>query len=191
MAMDLSGEYRIPAPAPRVWDALNDPEILKLCIPGCKTLEKTSDNTFASIVTSKVGPISATFNSKVTLSDLDPPRGYTISGEGQGGAAGFAKMSARVTLTEDGTDTRLSYRASAEVGGKLASVGSRLVQTVAKKNADDFFAAFAKQLGGSREAVPAVSPETPALAPRPRMQFWLLWAAAAIIAVLVAYMLTR
>src|SRR5512132_1141452 len=131
MAINLSGEYRIPAAPERVWEALNDPEVLKACIPGCKSLDKTSDTSFASVVTSKVGPISATFSGSVTLSDLDPPRGYTISGQGQGGAAGFAKMSARVSLSEDGTDTLLKYEANAEVGGKLASVGSRLVQGVA------------------------------------------------------------
>ena len=91
MAMNLSGEYRIPAPPMRVWEALNDANVLKACIPGCKSLDKTSETSFASVVTSKVGPISATFTGSVTLSDLDPPRGYTISGQGQGGAAGFAK----------------------------------------------------------------------------------------------------
>lgn len=149
MAMEFSGEYRIPAPQQRVWDALNDPAVLQACIAGCKQLDKISDTEFTAIVAAKVGPVSATFRGSVRLSDLDPPRSYTLTGQGQGGAAGFAKMSARVSLQQDQADTVLTYTASAEIGGKLASVGSRLVQTVAKKNADDFFSAFSRHLGGS------------------------------------------
>ena len=154
--MDFSGEYRIPAPADRVWEALNDAEVLKACIPGCRELQRSAENAFSAVVATKVGPISAVFKGRVTLSDLDPPRGYTLSGEGQGGPAGFARMTARVALTDDGADTLLRYDAKAEIGGKLASVGSRLVQSVAKKNADDFFSAFAARLGGA--AVPAAAP---------------------------------
>ena len=167
MAMEFSGEYRIPAPQQRVWEALNDPAVLQACIAGCKQLEKISDTEFTAIVLAKVGPVSATFRGNVVLSDLDPPRSYTLTGQGQGGAAGFAKMSARVVLKEEQNDTVLTYTASAEIGGKLASVGSRLVQTVAKKNADDFFSAFARQLGGTgvKEAVmPAAAPAAGALA---------------------------
>ncbi len=162
--MDLSGEYRIPAPRERVWAALNDPDVLRACIPGCRSLDKVSDTEFASTVAAKVGPVSATFRGSVVLSDLDPPRGYTISGQGQGGAAGFARMSAKVTLDDDQGETLLRYEARADVGGKLASVGSRLVQGVAKKNADDFFSAFARTLGGGAEAAAAPAPEgvTPA-----------------------------
>lgn len=149
MAMEFSGEYRIPAKQQKVWDALNDPAVLQACIAGCKQLEKISDTEFTAIVSAKVGPVSATFRGSVVLSDLDPPRSYTLTGQGQGGAAGFAKMSTRVALREEQTDTVLTYTASAEIGGKLASVGSRLVQTVAKKNADDFFSAFARHLGGT------------------------------------------
>jgi hypothetical protein len=156
MAMEFSGEYRIPARQQQVWDALNNPAVLQACIAGCQQLDKISDTEFSAIVVAKVGPISATFRGNVNLSDLDAPRSYTLTGQGQGGAAGFAKMSARVVLTEEGPQTLLSYSASAEIGGKLASVGSRLVQTVAKKNADDFFSAFARQLGGSGvQAAPA------------------------------------
>ncbi len=154
--MDFSGEYRIPAPNDRVWEALNDVEVLKACIPGCRELQRSSENAFSAVVATRVGPISAVFKGRVTLSDLDPPRGYTLSGEGQGGAAGFARMTARVALAEDGTDTVLRYDAKAEIGGKLASVGSRLVQSVAKKNADDFFSAFAARLGGAAVPLPAV-----------------------------------
>ena len=155
MSMEMTGEYRIPAPRQRVWDALNDPAVLKACIAGCQRLDKVSDTEFNAIVATKVGPISATFRGAVNLSDLDAPNGYTLTGQGQGGAAGFARMSARVVLKPEADDTLLTYAANAEIGGKLASVGSRLVQTVARKNADDFFSAFARQLGGTGE--PAVA----------------------------------
>lgn len=151
MSMEMTGEYRIPAPQQRVWDALNDPAVLKACIAGCQQLDKVSDTEFKAIVATKVGPISATFRGAVNLSDLDAPNGYTLTGQGQGGAAGFARMSARVALRPEADDTLLTYAANAEIGGKLASVGSRLVQTVARKNADDFFSAFARQLGGTGE----------------------------------------
>ncbi len=151
MAMEFSGEYRIPAPRQQVWDALNDPAVLQASIAGCRQLEKTSDTEFTAIVAAKVGPVTATFRGSVVLSELDPPRSYTLTGQGQGGAAGFAKMVARVTLQDVGDETVLTYTAHAEIGGKLASVGSRLVQTVAKKNADDFFSAFARHLGGTGE----------------------------------------
>jgi len=153
--MDLTGEYRIPAPRDKVWEALNDPEILKQCIDGCEELNKDSDTSFSAKVTAKVGPVKAKFAGKVTLSDLDPPNGYKISGEGQGGVAGFAKGGATVKLTEDGSDTVLNYEANAEVGGKLASVGSRLVEGVAKKQADDFFGKFSDIVGGGADAAPA------------------------------------
>jgi len=153
MSMELKGEYRIPAPRERVWAALNDPEVLKASIAGCQQLEKVADNEFKAIVATRVGPVSATFRGTVTLSDRDPPNGYTLTGQGQGGAAGFAKMRSQVSLAPDGEATVLTYTAHAEIGGKLASVGSRLVQAVAKKNADDFFGAFARQLGGESAPV--------------------------------------
>jgi carbon monoxide dehydrogenase subunit G len=193
--MDLHGEYRVPAPPQQVWAALNDPEALQACIPGCKRLEKTSETTFASVVISKVGPITATFNGTVTLSDLDPPRGYTIIGDGQGGAAGFARLSAHVKLVEDGTDTLLRYDAKVDVGGKLAAVGSRLVQTVANKNVEDFFGAFAQRLGGSGrqepvEAATAVAGATPPPSSTPTATRWLL-VGAAIVAAVLLYLLLR
>jgi uncharacterized protein len=156
MAMEFSGEYRIPAKMQLVWEALNDPVALRTCIAGCKQLDKISDTEFSAVVSAKVGPVSATFRGNVVLSDLDPPNGYTLTGQGQGGAAGFARMSAQVSLTAEGDLTLLKYVAKAEIGGKLASVGSRLVQVVAKKNADDFFAAFARRLGGTGVQEPGV-----------------------------------
>jgi uncharacterized protein len=140
--MEMQGERRIPAPRDAVWARLNDAETLKECIPGCQTVEKTSDTEFTAKVRAKVGPVSANFAGKVTLSDLDPPRGYTISGEGTGGVAGFAKGGAKVTLDEDGGETILRYGVEAQVGGKLAQVGSRLIDGVARKMADDFFTRF-------------------------------------------------
>ena len=167
--MDMSGEYTIPAPREKVWEALNDPEVLKQCIDGCQSLEKTSDTEFKAKVTSKVGPVRATFNGKVNLSDIDPPNGYTISGEGQGGVAGFAKGGAQVKLSGEGNETVLNYEAKAEVGGKLASVGSRLVLGVAKKTADDFFSKFSDIVGGGEEAAeaPAAPAEAAAAVPEP------------------------
>ena len=161
--MDLTGEYRIPATREKVWKALNDPEILKQCIDGCQELNKDSDTEFSVKVTAKVGPVKAKFVGKVVLSELDPPNGYTISGEGQGGVAGFAKGGADVKLADDGGETVLSYEAKAEVGGKLASVGSRLVEGVAKKQADDFFGKFSEIVSGDAELAAAAPAE--ALAP--------------------------
>ena len=140
--MEMNGERRIPAPREQVWERLNDPETLKLCIPGCETIDKLSDTEFTAKVTARVGPVKATFNGKVRLTDLDPPSGYTISGEGTGGVAGFAKGAATVALTEEGGETVLRYGVQAQVGGKLAQIGSRLVDGVARKFADEFFTKF-------------------------------------------------
>jgi hypothetical protein len=141
--MELTGEQRIEADRTKVWDALNDPDVLKQCIPGCEALEKVSDTEFNADVTAKVGPVKAKFKGHVTLSDLDPPNGYTLSGEGKGGAAGFGKGEAKVALEEDGAGgTILRYTAHATVGGKLAQIGSRIVDGVANKMAGDFFANF-------------------------------------------------
>jgi hypothetical protein len=140
--MEMQGERRIPAPRQLVWERLNDPETLKQCIPGCETIEKISDTEFTAKVVAKVGPVRASFSGKVTLSDLDPPAGYTISGEGTGGVAGFAKGGAKVTLEEDGGETVLRYGAQGQVGGKLAQIGSRLVDATARKMADEFFTRF-------------------------------------------------
>ncbi|OYD85082.1 SRPBCC family protein [Azospirillum brasilense] len=160
--MDMSGSQRITAPRDKVWAALNDPDILRQCIPGCEEVQKTSDTEFTAKVVAKVGPVSAKFSGKVTLSDLDPPNGYTITGEGSGGAAGFGKGGAKVSLEPDGeTATVLSYTAHATVGGKLAQIGSRLVDATARKMADDFFNRFTAVVGGPQPepvADPVASP---------------------------------
>ena len=160
--MDMSGEYVIAAPRQAVWEALNDPEILKQCIPGCQSVDKTSDTSFEAKVTAKVGPVRAKFSGKVNMSDIDPPNGYTISGEGTGGAAGFAKGGAKVTLSDDPEGTKLEYSVDATVGGKLAQIGSRLIDSSAKKMANDFFGKFAELVATSAEGFPAdqALPET-------------------------------
>lgn len=161
--MDMSGEYRIPAPRDRVWAALNDPEILKQAIPGCEELVKHSDTELEAKVTAKVGPVKAKFGGNVRLENINAPVSYSIVGEGKGGAAGFAKGGADVHLEEDGSDTILTYNAKAEVGGKLAQIGSRLIQGTAKKMADDFFGSFSRIV---TDAEVAAQP-APAAAPAP------------------------
>ena len=152
--MEMQGERRIPAPRQLVWERLNDPETLKQCIPGCESVDKVSDTEFTAKVRAKVGPVSARFAGKVTLTDLDPPAGYTISGEGTGGVAGFAKGSAKVALEEDGADTIMRYGVQAQVGGKLAQIGSRLVDGTARKLADQFFDRFAAAVNPESDAAP-------------------------------------
>ncbi len=144
--MDFTGRYVIPAPADAVWAALNDPEILKHCIPGCEELDKTSPTEFMAVATLKIGPVKARFRGKVALSDLDPPRHCRLSGEGQGGVAGFAKGEAEVVLSPADDGTVLSYVAKATVGGKLAQIGQRLIDGAAKQIADDFFGRFTQAL---------------------------------------------
>ena len=156
--MDMSGEFRIPASREAVWKALNDPEILKQCTPGCEELTKNSDTEFVARVVARVGPVKAGFTGKVTLSDLDPPNGYKITGEGQGGAAGFAKGGAEVHLESDGSGTLLKYTVNAAIGGKLAQIGARLIDGSARKMAEDFFAKFA-ELVGTQAATSAAASE--------------------------------
>src|SRR4029077_1676800 len=144
MAMTMTGAATLPAERAKVWAALNDPEVLKACIPGCESLEKTSDTEMTAKVKLRIGPVSAAFSGKVTLSDIDPPNGYKISGEGQGGVAGFAKGGAVVKLAEEGAATVLTYEVDAQVGGKIAQVGARLITGTAKKLADQFFGKFAE-----------------------------------------------
>ena len=163
--MEMTGEYRISAPRQRVWEALNDPEVLKQCIPGCQSLEKVSDTEFNGRVVASVGPVRAAFGGKVTLSDLDPPQSYTISGEGSGGVAGFAKGGAKVNLAEEGAETLLTYDVQAQVGGKLAQIGSRLIDGVARKMANDFFGSFAAAVAAEQPA-PAAAEAAPT-APEP------------------------
>ncbi len=172
--MDLTGEYKIAAPREAVWKALNDPEILKQSIPGCEEIQKLSDTEMTAKVTARVGPVKASFSGKVTLSDLDPPNGYKISGEGQGGVAGFARGGADVRLKPDetGAGTILTYTATAAVGGKLAQIGSRLIEGTSKQMADQFFGKFAEIVtaaaapAAAAQAAPAPAPAGPPPAKR-------------------------
>ena len=148
MAMTMNGEVQLPASREVVWAKLNDPEVLKACIPGCEELEKTDEHGFRAVAKMKVGPVSARFKGKVTLSDLDPPNGYKISGEGEGGVAGFAKGGASVKLSDKDGGTLLTYDVEAQIGGKLAQLGQRLINGAAKKLADEVFTNFAKAVEG-------------------------------------------
>lgn len=164
--MDMSGEQRIPAAQATVWQALNDPEILKACIPGCQDLVKETDTRMSARLLLKVGPVSARFEGSVVLSDLDPPNSYRITGEGQGGMAGFAKGEARVRLRSDGGETILSYEVTAQVGGRLAQLGARLIDVTAKQMSAAFFKRFAEEIaaqsnGGPREAADESGAEKP------------------------------
>ncbi len=165
--MEMQGSVVIPAPRQAVWDALNDPEVLRQSIPGCQTITQVSPTEIDASVKAKVGPVSATFNGKVTLSDLDPPNGYTISGEGKGGAAGFAKGGAKVALSDEDGGTRLSYDVSATVGGKLAQIGSRLIDQTSKKLADEFFRNFSENVGTAHAAAAPAGGAAPTEQPAP------------------------
>ncbi|MBY0380593.1 MAG: carbon monoxide dehydrogenase subunit G [Xanthobacteraceae bacterium] len=148
--MQMNGSERIAAPKQAVWEALNDPAVLQQCIPGCDKLEKISDQEMTATVTLKVGPVKASFNGKVTLSDIDAPNGYRISGEGAGGVAGFAKGGAQVRLEEEAPDvTVLHYDVDAQVGGKIAQLGGRLIDSTARKLAGEFFTKFGSVVVGT------------------------------------------
>lgn len=151
--MEMSGEYRIAAPIDEVWAALNDVEILKLCIPGCEELEQASDTEMTAKVSLKIGPVKARFNGAVTFENVDAPNGYSIVGEGQGGIAGFAKGGADVQLVEESNETVLTYQANAQVGGKIAQLGSRLIKSTAAKLADKFFKNFRDALADEEVSV--------------------------------------
>jgi len=144
MAMTMNGQVELPAARDKIWAMLNDAEVLKACIPGCEQLDKNSDTEFQAIAVIKVGPVKARWKGKVRLLDLDPPNSYRIAGEGEGGVAGFAKGNAKVSLSEKDGGTLLSYDVEAQIGGKLAQLGQRLINSAAKKTADDFFAKFAQ-----------------------------------------------
>lgn len=146
--MELTGQQMIALPQEETWQALNDPAVLKECIPGCEVFEKVSDTQYQTTMTARIGPVSAKFKGLMTLGDVDPPRGYTIVFEGQGGIAGFAKGQATVTLAPEGESTQLSYTAKAMVGGKIAQLGARLIDGVARKLANDFFTAFNTRVSG-------------------------------------------
>ena len=199
--MEMKGEYKIPASREKVWDALNDPDVLRDCIPGAKSLEKISDTEMKATVEAKVGPVKAAFTGQVTLSNIDPPNGYTITGESKGGVAGFAKGGADVALTEDGPEaTVLTYVAKAQVGGKLAQVGARLVDATAKQMADQFFAKFADRVSTEdafeqiehevEEAVKVVEERTEEAAVRGFLggpQMWGLIALAIVIVIILIF----
>ena len=144
--MDISGEFTIPAPRERVWVALNDPQVLARCIPGCEELQRTGENAFDAKMTAKIGPVKARFDTSIELSDINEPQSYTIYGQGKGGPAGFGKGAAQVVLEDQGTETVLRYTADLQVGGKLAQIGSRLVGGAARKIANDFFSRFVEEL---------------------------------------------
>jgi carbon monoxide dehydrogenase subunit G len=168
--MDMTGSRRIAASRQRVWAALNDPSILRQCITGCELLEMQSPTDMTARVKLAVGPVRATFSGKVRLTDIDPPNGYRIVGEGSGGVAGFAKGGAVVRLTDDGRGTLMTYEVKADVGGKLAQLGGRLIDSTARKFADDFFAKFAQLVGGAPAHVSAAAgtaaPKRPGLLKR-------------------------
>jgi len=187
--MDVAGEFVIPAPRARVWEMLNDAEVLRRCIPGCREIEKLSPNELAATATLKVGPVKATFRGKVTLLDIDPPNGYRLSGEGQGGAAGFARGEAVVRLADaDDGGTRLTYDAHATVGGKLAQIGQRLLDSTARKLAGDFFAKFSEIAGAAPEAAEA-APEVVAEAPAPAAIGPWLWIGGLLVLVVILLIL--
>ena len=145
--MEMSGEQLIPATQQQTWDALNDPAMLKQCVPGCESIDPLGENQYQVLMVARVGPVSAKFKGKLTLSDVKPPDSYSIAFEGQGGPAGFAKGGAHVRLTPEAEKTKLSYDVKASVGGKLAQIGSRLIDAAAKKVADDFFRNFNQKVG--------------------------------------------
>jgi carbon monoxide dehydrogenase subunit G len=198
--MEMNGSRTVPADIETTWRALNDPEVLKACIAGCESVERVSDNEYRLAMTARVGPVSARFTGRIVLADIVAPTSYTLSFEGQGGAAGFAKGEARVALADNNPGTRIDYQAKAQVGGKLAQIGSRLVDGAAAKVADDFFARFADRLGApspatvdagatniSANPVAAESQIRAAL----RTMSVRLALAAAIIAVMAIYWFTR
>ena len=201
--MELNGQQRIAAPRQKVWDALNDARVLKACIPGCESLTQDGEHAFDAIVLAKVGPVRARFSGRVELSDIRPPESYRISGEGKGGVAGVAKGSADVTLVEDGDGTILNYAVKADVGGKLAQIGSRLVQSTANKYTADFFARFGDIVTGAvpieeeaavaaaagKAALAAVRPMAPADDRNTAHIRRLNWALLAIIVALIGYIL--
>ena len=166
--MEMTGEQLIPASQRDTWNALNDPEVLKACIPGCEAIERLSDTESQVLMTARIGPVSAKFKGKLTLSDINEPRSYSMSFDGQGGVAGFGKGSAQVQLTPEGDHTKLSYAVKATVGGKLAQIGSRLVDAAAMKIADDFFSNFNEKVGALHGAHPVAAHEEAHPAPVPR-----------------------
>jgi len=184
--MEMSSTRTVPAPVETVWAALNDAPTLQSCISGCETIEPDGENAYRIALAARIGPVAAKFAGRLQLSDIEPPRGYTLSFEGQGGAAGFAKGDARVSLAPDlnGAATTLSYTVKAQVGGKIAQIGSRLVDGAAQKLADDFFARFSDAVA-KQTSPPAVTPPAPEASP-PRS--WIRYVALALLAAVLAFL---
>lgn len=194
--MEMTGEQLIPLLQQRVWEALNDPEVLKACIPGCESIERVSDAEYAVAMVAAVGPVKARFSGKLKLTDLNPPHSYSIAFEGSGGAAGFGKGSAHVELVPEGDSTRLRYSANASVGGKLAQVGSRLIDGVARKMADDFFVRFNATVAppvAAVEGAGAVHAEDDLVLPHgvkyPTVPTWVWIVGGIVVAALLVYVL--
>lgn len=204
--MKMTGEERIPAPRSRVWEALNDPEILRQCIPGCQSLEKEGADKLRAVVEVKLGPIGARFNGSVALSDINAPQSYTLTGEGNGGTVGSAKTSIKVRLADDGGATVLSYEVDAQVGGRLAQLGGPLIDATAKRFASQFFRKFGEVVGGTAEAAPAAraseassgatetvraaAPIATAVPPAPA-GFPIAWILALVVAALTGFLIGR
>lgn len=201
--MEMTGEQRIPLPRQQVWEALNDPAILKACIAGCESIDRVTDTEYKVAMTAAIGPVKAKFTGKLLLTDLDPPNSYALAFEGSGGAAGFGKGGAKVRLADDGAATVLSYEATASVGGKLAQIGSRLIDGVARKMAEDFFVKFNATVAPAPVAVVGTEAEvtlaaadaaagslaaaTPARSARGGMPAWVWIAVAAGVALIVYF----
>ncbi len=197
--MEMSGEELIEVPQQRVWEALNDPDILRRCITGCDTVERISGEEFKVVLTAAIGPVKAKFSGKLLLRDVVPPESYTLSFEGSGGVAGFGKGSAHVRLSPEGASTRLSYEAKAQVGGKLAQVGSRLIDGVSRKMAEEFFAKFkatVSEPGPAAQAEPtagdavAASVQSPLPTPAAAIPAW-IWVVIALAALALGFFFRR
>lgn len=190
--MEIKNERLIPASVQDTWDALNDPEVLKACIPGCESLERDGDDGFTSLVALKVGPVSARFKGRVKLTNIQAPHRYTLDFDGQGGVAGFGRGSADVELVEEGDHTRLKYNAKAQVGGKMAQMGSRLIDATVQKLTNDFFSAFEARLttangeGAEARSEPVNVTELEKADASSPMKWWI---AAAVIAAILAWVL--
>lgn len=182
--VEQTGEYRIAAERQEVWRGLNDPEVLARCIDGCLSMEKTADELFEAAVKARIGPVSATFQTQLMLSEVEPPSSYVLTANVKGGAAGFGKGTARVTLADDAGATLLRYTVNANVGGKLAQVGSRLIDSAARKMADDFFAEFGREISG-REPEDTTAPDTKA-ATGSQWKIWVVVFAALVLALVLA-----
>jgi carbon monoxide dehydrogenase subunit G len=192
--MELKGSRVVPASVEQTWKALNDPEVLKACIAGCESIERINDNEYRVVMTARVGPVAAKFSGRIVLSDIVAPTSYTIRFEGQGGAAGFANGEAQVSLASEGTGTRIDYVAKAQVGGKLAQIGSRLVDGAAAKVADDFFARFVERFGDATTSAATAGDAGVATADAAAAmrKMWIrLGLAIAIVAAMAIYWLTR